>query len=485
MITKSSYLSFLKCKRLYFLNKDNKKKEITSNDRMIIERGNKIGKLARNYFDDYKLVDGLDNDLKISKTIEYYLDEDISNICEASFRYKDLYCQVDLLHKRSDGIDIYECKSSFSVDSLNIDDVSFQYYILTSLGYNVKNVYILTLNKNYIYQYKLDIKSYFKLNKINVKDDVEDNINKMKQLTTIPPVDCKKICKKCEFFNECFNSLPENNVFKIANFRKTCEYYNDGYISYEDVLERLKKSYEVKSKIPSTIKDAIEQIEFTIYNKEMKVEKNKIKDLLKDLKYPLYFLDFEAIIDDIAFINNTSSSFSRIFQFSVHIQPFQDSPLVHKEYLQEYLYDNIDEVIDMLISTLGSVGSIIVYSSYEKVHLEKLLELRKEKKKELTNIINRLFDLHEIFKNRYIYSKEMNGKSSIKVVYPLLCNEEVKNYDDLEDVHSGKDAILKYNELVNSSANYHEKIKQSMLEYCALDSYAMYMLLKKILLMIE
>ena len=61
-------------------------------------------------------------------------------ITEASFSYDNNFCSVDILKNDTDGVEIYEVKSSTKVKDIYLDDAAYQYYVLSNLGYNVKKV---------------------------------------------------------------------------------------------------------------------------------------------------------------------------------------------------------------------------------------------------------------------------------------------------------------------------------------------------------
>ena len=152
MISKTSYVTFCKCKRLFYLNQKYPNENIPSDyDNLLIRQGEIAGKLARNYFDNTVLIEGNDEIIKANKTLNA-INNGACNIAEASFIYDDLFCAVDILHKVENGYEIYEVKSSTSVEKHHIDDISFQKYVLTKLGYNIVNCYILHVNNKYIYK---------------------------------------------------------------------------------------------------------------------------------------------------------------------------------------------------------------------------------------------------------------------------------------------------------------------------------------------
>ena len=66
-------------------------------------------------------------------------------ITEASFEYNKNFCSVDILKNDVDGIEIYEVKSSTSINDIYFDDISYQVYVLLNLGYKVKKASIIKL----------------------------------------------------------------------------------------------------------------------------------------------------------------------------------------------------------------------------------------------------------------------------------------------------------------------------------------------------
>ena len=61
----------------------------------------------------------------------------------------------------SEGISIYEVKSSTSLKDIYLHDVSIQYYTLQNLGYKIKSANVVYLNSNYVRGDELDIKELF------------------------------------------------------------------------------------------------------------------------------------------------------------------------------------------------------------------------------------------------------------------------------------------------------------------------------------
>lgn len=476
IITKSKYIDYITCERLFYL-KENfpEKQQISEFLQLLAIEGIEVGKVGRGYLGEYILVDSID---KVKQTKEY-INQGHKVIAEASFIYKDLFCSIDLLKIDEDGIEIYEIKSSSNLEDKFIDDISFQTYVLTKLGYNVKNSYILHINKNYILDKSLKLDELFIKENIQIRTDVENNLNELrKQHKVLKPLYACKHCTdngKCPFYNYCYADLPKNNIFELAYLKNSYNYYNKGIITFNDYLNNTPtKTGKIQEKI-------LEQIDFELNNLPMKVEKDKLNDFLNTLKYPLYYLDFETIKKPIPKYSGYKTNQRLLIQYSLHIQEEINGPLIHKEYLLTDEYDNRIEVAKRLIEDLGNNGSIIVYfKQFESGVISELSELVPSLKNELLELNKRIVDLELPFKNRVVYNKNMIGKSSIKKVLPAMRDDFKNSYKDLSLVHNGVDAMTLYNKMLRCKGNEKQKIIDGLLEYCCLDTMAMVVILEKL-----
>lgn len=475
-ITKSKYIDYITCERLFYL-KENfpEQQQISEFLQLLAIEGVEVGKVGRSYFGDYVLVD---SDDRVKQTKEY-IDQGYKVIAEASFSYKDLFCSVDLLKIDEDGIEIYEIKSSSTLEDKYIDDVSFQTYVLTKLGYNVKNSYVLYINKNYVLNKNLNLNDLFVKEKILIKTDVENNLNKLrKEHNILQPLYACKHCTdngNCPYNHYCFEKLPKNNVFELAHLKKAYDYFNKGIITFNDYKKNtLNKEGTIQDKI-------LEQIDFELNDLPMKVEKDKLNDFINTLKYPLYYLDFETIRKPIPKYEGYKTNQRLLIQYSLHIQEEINGPLKHKEYLLTEEYDNRVEVAKRLLDDLGNEGSIIVYfKQFESGVIEELSDLVPSLKNELLELNKRIVDLEVPFKKRIVYNKYMLGKSSIKKVLPAMRDDFKNSYKNLTLVHNGVDAMTLYNKMINSKGDEKQKIIDGLLEYCCLDTMAMVVILEKL-----
>mgnify|MGYP003476335686 FL=1 len=95
------------------------------------------------------------------KETKKLLDSGATVIYEAAFSFENTLVIVDIFEMNSEGISIYEVKSSTSLKEIYLHDISIQYYTLQNLGYKIKSANVVYLNSNYVRGDELDIKELF------------------------------------------------------------------------------------------------------------------------------------------------------------------------------------------------------------------------------------------------------------------------------------------------------------------------------------
>ena len=149
-LSKSRYCRGLQCKKMLWLEKNKPDVMSEVNNDSIMEQGNVVHEVARYLFGEHINIEYTDNLSEMIKdtyrTIESYKDVIIT---EASFNYENNFCSVDILKKKNDNYEIYEVKSSTELKDVYINDASYQYYVLTNLGFRVTKCYIVVINSSY------------------------------------------------------------------------------------------------------------------------------------------------------------------------------------------------------------------------------------------------------------------------------------------------------------------------------------------------
>lgn len=161
-------------------------------------------------------------------------------------------------------------------------------YILLNLGYKIKSVNLVYINTKYERHGELELNKLFNIEDVTeiafskqqeIKEKIEE-IGKYMLEENEPEQEMGMQCFEpygCVYWKYCTRNLPEKNVFDVRDMRKSkkLDLYNKGIYSYEDLLQE-----DLNPKFK-------QQIEFELYDKEPEINKNKIKEFLHNLYYPL------------------------------------------------------------------------------------------------------------------------------------------------------------------------------------------------------
>lgn len=484
-LSKSKYTLGIRCNKLLWLSSYKKEEAIDLGNDAVLDNGNKVGDLARKLFGDYHLIEFDTNFSNMIEETNKFLDNKPNIICEASFSYEGNFCSVDILKNDIDGVEIYEVKSSTEINDIYIHDVTYQTWVLKKLGINVKKSYIVYINSQYVKDGELDINKLFNIEDVSSilnLDEVETNVEQYKEILNNniePNNDLSISCTKpydCPFFKYCTKHLPTPNVFDLGwgmRFSKKLELYNKGLVSYEDIYN----NGSINNKIDT-------QIDYYLHNKEPKINKDSIKELVSTFRYPLYFLDFESYQDSIPNIDGTKPYQQICFQYSLHYILEPNGKLYHKEFLSDdYNGNPMYGLCKQLISDIPLNSCVLVYNdAFEKTRLREMSGLFPEFSEHLLNIRDNIVDLLPPFKSLDYYVKDMGGSASIKKVLPALFpNDPTLDYHNLEQVHKGDEASNAYLSLKDLNKEDEEVLRHNMLKYCELDTYAMVKIYEKLL----
>ncbi len=482
-LSKSRYTEGITCGKKLWLSCFKPEEAMDLGTDSVLDNGTMVGDLARGLFGEYKLVNFDTNFINMINETNKLLEEKPNIICEASFSYDGNFCSVDILKNDIGGVELYEVKSSTEISDIYLQDVTYQTWVLKQLGLNVKKSYLVHVNSDYIKKGDFDLHKFFKIedvtNVINL-DNVPKEVSKLKEILSKeePKIDLSKACHEpydCPYFKYCTKKLPSPNVFDIGwrlGFNKKLEMYKRGNVSFEDVLRKEKLGAKAK-----------EQVLAYLNNSEPKVNKDKINDLLDNLTYPLYFLDFESYQPCIPTIDGTRPYQQICFQYSLHYYLEEDGELHHKEFLSDdYDGNPMYGLCKKLCEDIPMNSCVIVYNkSFECARLKEMADMFPEFREHLLNIRDNIVDIMIPFSNQDYYLKEMGGRWSIKVVLPALFPDDPSlDYHNLDDVHKGDEASAAYLALKDLPREEQDKLRYNMLRYCELDTYAMVKILDKL-----
>ena len=498
-LSKSRYTAFCQCPKNLWLKVFNP--NVATQDPALearFERGNVVGDLAMQLFGKFVEVtttnaDGsLDYTAMVEKTKEE-MAKGTDNICEASFALVGHYCAVDILRKNGDGWDIYEVKSStYKGDEEDTPknllvytrDIAYQKWLLEQCGVKVNGTYLVRINKFYVRGEELDLQQLFHVTNVdafvaNEYLKVPANVNlALKTLSGPEPNEPIEMhCHEpydCVFFDYCkrLHGVPDDEptVFDLyrMNFKKMCELFNAGKIRFEDLAgEKLSD---------------VQQLQVSTYlNNSQLVTPDEIREFLKKLTYPLYFLDFETMQDAIPKYKGTKPYQQIPFQYSLHWIEKEGGELKHTEFLGDSKHDPRLALAEKLCNDIPMGMCTTAYNKgFECGRLKELAAAYPQLSRHLLDIADHIVDLIEPFRQKMVYLPEMNGSFSIKHVLPAL--QPNLSYGNLKgSVHNGGEAMDIYPKIKDMPEAETKAARKSLLEYCELDTLAMVEVWKKLI----
>ena len=484
-LSKTEFCSAVQCPKMLWLNHNMPNKfDQSVIDEVRIQNGREVGEIARGLFGPYFKVPFGDLGGMLSTTTEL-MAAGTAVIAEASFSYGNCFCSVDILVNKGDKrVELYEVKSSAKFYDMYTYDVAYQYYVLTSLGYEVEKASLVDVSTEYERHGELDLQKLFTVQDLthearNLQSEIQDiidNLNVYMEQTEEPPQAMGLHCFEphdCGFWKYCTREWPNPNVFDIAKLtrKKKFELINQGILSFEDVElnDAVKENY-------------MKQVKHELHDLPEEIDELEVRMFMQDLYYPLYFLDFESFQPVIP-IYDCSKPYEQItFQYSLHYILEEGGELQHKEFLAYPEGDPRRAVAERLCEDIPKDACVTAYNmGFEKGRIRRLAELYPDLGDHLINIMEHIQDLMIPFQKKYYYNRAMQGSYSIKKVLPALFPDDPElDYHNLEEVHNGGEASATFKAMHDMTTDQLEASRKNLLKYCELDTYAMVKIWEKL-----
>lgn len=477
-LTKSAYLRGEQCQRLLWFADRKQLPETSLADQHRSDQGHDFEGYVHLLFPGAVNLSDTKKDENIDRTQEAVKSK--KTILEAGIQFEDLFLRADILEPDGDGWNLYEIKSTTEVKPQHISDLAFQRYVLEKAGFNINRCSVIFLNKGYVKDGEIDLLELISKEDVTVKVKLIDNVeeNAQKYLETIiggcePPITISANCNKpypCPLKEHCWGTLPENNVLHLTNWRQYWNLFHQGVVDIKDIP----KETELKPKDKVIMKAVLGQ--------QTVIDKEKIKEFLDTLKYPLYHLDFETFETAVP-IYDRSRPYQKIpFQYSLHIQ-HEDDKLEHFEYLADGKEDPRFKLLEQLKGEIEGEGSVVVFNkSFEVSVLTSLAEDFPEHAQWINKVLGRIVDLAVPFQNFHYYCPTQKGRYSIKKVLPVITG---KGYDNLGINNGGDASIMYFNSHIKNKGEVHNKLRQDLLNYCSLDTEGMVWIVDELKKLIE
>nr|HPJ24014.1 DUF2779 domain-containing protein [Bacillota bacterium] len=370
-------------------------------------------------------------------------------------------------------------------------------------------IYFVFLNSDYVYDGETYTKNLFHLFDFSflykeMKETIEADIYRMinhlelSDFTACPLV--KRECRKgesyeCKFVDFCFSHIPkENSILDYFNAHLGFDEPTDEGLVHHDTYELINEGHVDMIDVPiSWLKDEKHLMQrYCIETDYTHIHQKKIEALLNTLKYPLIYLDFEALPCLLPRYFGEKPFTQSVFQYSIHIQEkgqkIDINDKRHYEFIAKPEMDCRRQLTESLIAIVGAYdSSVIVYhKTFEEQRLKELQEVFPEYRQDLQKIIDRLFDLRDVVKNnkkfylkqgfseddagRYnFYDKRLSGSYSLKKVIRIFNPTAYQNLN----IKNGVEAYKAFMNLEYMAPTDRDKTIQDLLEYCKQDTYSM------------
>ncbi len=474
-ITKNLFLSTLQCRTYGWLQLHNPTQEqLSPAEQLRIEEGLEIHQRARNLFPDGVMVSG-SNETCVHKTRALLSNPGVSTILEATFQNGPFITKADILIRDNSSWKIIEIKSNLNESPELIDDLAYTTFVALQSGLEISSCSLLLVSKDY--RLGMSDENLFKeldqtaevIGRASEFIECSDEIAQVLSSEEKPAPDLRWECKNCDIFPECCGEGIDNHIFELPRISHTkfCQLRDMGILTIGEILEDFE------------LTDSQSRVRQAVLSGEPVVDSVGLRNALDSIVHPAYYLDFETVQTCIPLYDGIAPYGQIPTQYSIHICRAIGEVVEHKEYLADHSRECRRELAERLIRDCGGEGSIIVYTHFEKTIINGLAGLFPDLSEELKKLVGRLVDLHGILRKNY-YHPGFRGSYSIKKVLPVVVPD--MGYEGM-DVDNGLDASALFAYMARGRYDREKagRVRESLKEYCSVDTMAMVRVQKKLL----
>ncbi|OYV73535.1 MAG: hypothetical protein B7Z74_03750, partial [Deltaproteobacteria bacterium 21-66-5] len=275
-----------------------------------------------------------------------------------------------------------------------------------------------------------------------------------------PPAELKSACRKCAFRGgRCFVNGPRHPVFELPNIRsKRVDEWIAGGIT------RIPELPESEKLTP------VQQLHRRAVVSEALVTDGGALARLAEIEEPAGYLDFETLSLALPPFPGVAPFDVLPIQYSLHRRT-AGGDTVHRELLVDPAAPDVEGFARDLLEALEGVGSIVVYSSFERQRLQWLAGRYPALAGDLEAAAARLFDLLPVVQAAVAHPA-FHGSLAIKRVLPVLVPE--LSYAGLE-IGDGESAtgVAGLRAMGRLGDEEWARVRPQLLDYCKLDTFAM------------
>jgi hypothetical protein len=485
-ITKSKILNFNRCENQFRLNlvksyESNKQKTY----QLYNLENDRVNQLAYSLYNNVSFLPKL-HDVQEAFLESMRLIKAGQSIAHPVMISNDLIASPDLLIVHDNGnLEIIEILTSVNAKKEVEFILSFYSQVFEELNMNISNYTLIKINSDYTLTDTFSSDLFFKKsnynNKIKASKDLVArtiaNIRNIREKSTLENMDEPHICssiKNCNFINECYPNLKDGDLLTLRESSNLVNLFYD------------KKIYNIAD-IPiesySTILSEKQKIQI-LSNREKKpfINQERIQLFLKQIRFPVYYLDFETINPQIPFYNYTKPFQHVPFLYSLHIwrDPHSDQ-LEHLDYIQPDNKDPRQEILSRLSNQIKADGTILCFNDFfEKRCIQESVNFLPEYAFWSSSIKPNFLDSAIPFKSLDYYSYLQNGSASLKDILPALTGAS-HSHLDIQNGHSANLQYLRWLHGFDENETVDRKVIEQLREYCKMDTLALFLIHKKLI----
>lgn len=371
----------------------------------------------------------------------------------------------DALVRDVDGWRVIEAKSGKRDKPEYIDDLAYTVAVLHAAGLRVAAAELALVNADWRVDHDADALVRLEVSERVLARAAEfgpllESVYAAVSADDAPPEVLMAACKGCEFRGDrCFAEGPAHPVFELPNIRATRvdEWIAGGITRIPQVPESEKLSPIQRLHRRAVVAGGL-------------VTEPDALARLGEVREPAGYLDFETLSLALPPFAGIAPFDVLPIQYSLH-RRVAGGGVEHRELLLDPASPDLGAFTRDLLDALSGVGSIVVYSSFERQRLQWLAEQLPSLAADLEDVVQRLYDLLPVVQAAVAHP-DFHGSLSIKKVLPVLVPD--LSYDALA-IGNGEDAtgVSGLRALGRVSDDEWARYRGQLLAYCKVDTLAM------------
>ncbi len=250
ILSKSTFIRGNQCLKSLYLHKKRPflRDKLSPEQLAKFKRGSRLGILARQLFPggiDLTPRSPSQYQKRVLETTEIIRQGKYDTLYEAVFQFDQLLIMLDILNRKDGEWYGYEVKSSLKISDTYLLDAAFQYYVITNSGLKLNDIFLVYVNKDYLFDEDLRLNDIFIFESVlekvlELQDYVKEKVMEEKatlQLKSSPKIDVGMHCLSpypCDFTGHCWKNVVDKSI--IDSYKPST---NEEFYEFLDKIEQL------------------------------------------------------------------------------------------------------------------------------------------------------------------------------------------------------------------------------------------------------